>query len=116
MTLSPSQTSKLESRQPRATGSGVEPPVPAKGSDSSPNAYRKTIGRGSTSIVHISSEPYNVLISAKNLVVCTQLYRIIQGFHNRMPQSRPKQRLEGYISTPIISPKDFISAKNLQNL
>ena len=57
---------------------------PAKGSDSSPNAYRKTsIGRGSTSIVHISSEPYNVLISAKNPVVCTQLYRIIQGFHKR---------------------------------
>ena len=47
-------------------------------------AYRKTsIARGSTSIVHISSEPYNVLISAKNPVVCTQLYRIIQGFHKR---------------------------------
>ena len=62
----------------------LEPPVPAKGSDSSPNAYRKTsIARGSTSIVHISSEPYNVLISAKNPVVCTQLYRIIQGFHKR---------------------------------
>ena len=75
MTLS-SQTSKLES-------GSLEPPVPAKGSDSSPNAYRKTIGRGATSIVHISSEPYNVLISAKNLVVCTQLYRIIQGFHKR---------------------------------
>src|SRR5215475_15830652 len=29
----------------------LEPPVPAKGSDSSPNAYRKTsIARGSTSI------------------------------------------------------------------
>ena len=84
----------------------LEPPVPAKGSDSSPNAYRKTsIGRGSTSIVHIASEPYNVLISAKNLVVCTQLYRIIQGFHNRMPQSRSKQRLEGYIIPPLISPR-----------
>ena len=34
----------------------LEPPVPAKGSDSSPNAYRETsIGRGSTSIVPISS-------------------------------------------------------------
>ena len=80
---------RLARRLPPQSGShpkagSLEPPVPAKGSDSSPNAYRKTsIGRGATSIVHISSEPYNVLISAKNLVVCTQLYRIIQGFHKR---------------------------------
>src|SRR6516162_9778984 len=41
------------------------------------------IESGRAHSVHISSEPYNVLISAKNLVVCTQLYRIIQGFHKR---------------------------------